>query len=298
MEKTKTKMLFGQPVADALLESVRADILKYADKAGRKPGLGVVLVGDNPASQSYIKMKEKKCHEIGIQSYEHRLRADEGEARLAEVLKQLNAEPKVDGILLQLPLPKNYHEDKMLELISPDKDVDGLHACNIGKLLLGRATFRSCTPAGVMEILHFYGISPSGKHVVIVGRSNIVGKPLGAMLVQKDPHANATVTWCHSGTQNLETITRQADILVAALGQPLAIKRQMVREGAVVIDVGINRVSDSTSPKGFRIVGDVDFDEVAKVSSAITPVPGGVGPMTIAMLMKNTVQAFRQHNHF
>ncbi|MBT5856260.1 bifunctional methylenetetrahydrofolate dehydrogenase/methenyltetrahydrofolate cyclohydrolase FolD [bacterium] len=287
-----TKQLLGKEVSASIRAELKTEIDTFT---GRKPGLAVILVGENPASKVYVGMKKKTCADLGIESFEHILSQDATEDELVALLNGLNADDAVDGILLQLPLPSHMDEDKMLNTISPEKDVDGFHPQNVGKLLQGQRTFKSCTPYGVMEILKFYDIDPAGKHVVILGRSNIVGKPLAAMMVQKESGANATVTICHSRTQNLESITKQADILVAAIGIPEYVTASMVKEGAVVVDVGINRVDAPETEKGSKLVGDVAYDEVSSVASAITPVPGGVGPMTIAMLMKNTVTAFKEH---
>jgi len=286
-------LIDGSVVSENILNKLQLTVAEL--KTPRKPGLAVVLVGQNPASQSYVGSKQKACERIGFVSFEHLLPETVTQEALASLIDQLNADEKVDGILLQLPLPKGLNEQELLERISPSKDVDGFHPNNIGKLLLGLPGFWPCTPFGVYELLKAYTISTQGKHVVIVGRSNIVGKPMASILVQKDPHANATVTICHSHTPNMEHLTQQADILIAAIGQPHFIKASMVKTGATVIDVGINRVEDSSSPKGYKIVGDVDFESVAKVASALTPVPKGVGPMTIAMLMTNTLKAFYNH---
>jgi len=283
------KDLLGKPANSAILQRLKTEVAGFPSA----PGLAVILVGNNPASQLYVNNKKQACEAIGIRSFEYLLDADVDEQDLASLIETLNADTQVDGILLQLPLPKGMDESRLLSLISPDKDVDGFHPFNVGRLLLGLPTLRSCTPYGVWELLKYYEIDPSGKHVVIVGRSNIVGKPLAAILMQNQPFANATVTVVHSRTENLIQFTRQADILVAAIGKPLMITAEMVNPGAVVIDVGINRVSDDAHPKGFRVVGDVYYDEVRHVASAITPVPGGVGPMTIAMLMSNTVNAYQ-----
>jgi methylenetetrahydrofolate dehydrogenase (NADP+)/methenyltetrahydrofolate cyclohydrolase len=276
-----TQVLNGKEVAESIINRL-ADEIKTMSV---KPGLAVILVGDNPASQVYVSSKKKTCEKMGMASFEYILPATTIEEDLIDVIVDLNQNPDVHGILLQLPLPKGLDSDKMLSLISAEKDVDGFHPISVGKLLQGLPTFKSCTPFGVMEILKYYGISPEGKHVVIIGRSNIVGKPLAAMMLSE----SATVTICHSKTKNLEEITRQADILCAAIGRPNFVTASMVKPGAVVIDVGINRVTDASTEKGYRIVGDVDYTQVAPIASAITPVPGGVGPMTIAMLMANTV---------
>ena len=255
------------------------------------PGLAVVLVGDDPASHVYVRNKHKSCQELGINSYVHRLPANASERRVLNLVKKLNDDPSVDGILVQSPLPKQIDEGKIVRTINPEKDVDGFHPENVGKLLIGEPGFKSCTPYGVVEMLLRYGYDPSGKHVVIVGRSNIVGKPLAAMLVQKAKGGNATVTICHSRTKKLASITQQADILIAAIGVAEFIKPRMVKEGAVVIDVGMNRVVDKTKKSGFRLTGDVAFAGVSKKAKAISPVPGGVGPMTITMLLKNTIES-------
>ncbi len=281
-----TQILNGKEVAESIINRLADDIKSMSVK----PGLAVILVGDNPASQVYVSSKKKTCEKMGMASFEYILPATTTEEDLIDVIVDLNQNPDVHGILLQLPLPKGLDSDKMLSLISAEKDVDGFHPISVGKLLQGLPTFKSCTPFGVMEILKYYGISPEGKHVVIIGRSNIVGKPLAAMMLSE----SATVTICHSKTQNLEEITRQADILCAAIGRPNFVTASMVKPGAVVIDIGINRVTDASTEKGYRIVGDVDYAQVAPIASAITPVPGGVGPMTIAMLMTNTVFSAKQ----
>ena len=283
-----TKVLSGTEVSLHIKESLKNRIKQYDDK----PGLAVILVGDNPASKVYVNHKKKVCQEIGIESFEYLIKASEGQSKLEEVLDECNSRSDIHGVLLQLPLPDGFNEQAMLERIKPEKDVDGFHPMNVGKLLIGLDTFKSCTPYGVMKILEFYQIDPSGKHVVIVGRSNIVGKPLAAMLVQKEKWANATVTICHSRTEDLKKVCQTADILVAAIGIPEFITKDYVKKDAVVIDVGINRIEDLNSNKKSRLVGDVKYTEVAEKSSAITPVPGGVGPMTIAMLMSNTIKAF------
>jgi methylenetetrahydrofolate dehydrogenase (NADP+) / methenyltetrahydrofolate cyclohydrolase len=285
-----TQLIDGKAVSSKLLEALKHDIatLKSA------PGLAVILVGDNPASKSYIGMKKKACANLGVQSFEFLLPEASTESELIDVIDTLNARKEVHGILLQMPLPKHFDEQAMLHRIAPEKDVDGFHPVNVGNLLIGRDTFKSCTPFGVMALLQHYNIQTEGKHVVIVGRSNIVGKPMAAMLMQNEVGANATVTVCHSRTKDLASITRQADILIAAIGKPLFITKDMVGDGAVVIDVGINRVDDSSDARGYKLVGDVDYTAVAQTASAITPVPGGVGPLTIAMLMTNTVTAYKR----
>ena len=259
---------------------------------GTPPGLAVILVGENPASVSYVTAKERACKETGIRSFALRLPADVPQSRLLAEIRRLNGDRAVHGILVQLPLPKHIDESEVIRAIAPEKDVDGFHPVSLGKLLLGEDTFVSCTPAGILEMLKRSGVETAGRHVVVVGRSNIVGKPVANLLLQK--RANATVTVCHTGTPDLGRFTRQADILVVAAGRPGTVTVDMVKPGAVVIDVGVNRVPDASKKSGFRLVGDVDFDGVAAVASRITPVPGGVGPMTIAMLLSNTVKSARQ----
>lgn len=269
---------------------VKVDLLK---KEGKKvPGLVTILVGDNPASQSYVNSKSKACIEIGMHSIVERLSKDLSEKNLLDLVNKYNNDDDIHGILVQLPLPKQISEQKIIEAINPKKDVDGFHPVNVGNLVIGNPTFFPCTPYGVLELLSRYKIPTEGKHVVVVGRSNIVGKPVANMLVQKKSGANAVVTICHSAAKDLSQFTKSADILIAAIGRANFIKADMVKESAVVIDVGINRVEDASSKKGYKLVGDVDFLEVEKRASYITPVPGGVGPMTIAMLLKNTFEAY------
>jgi len=289
MSKT-TKIIDGNKVAAEIREELVGQIAALK-KRGIIPGLAVVLVGENPASQVYVGRKKKACGELGIASFSYELPATCSEKRLLSVIAKLNADERVHGILVQLPLPKQIDEHKVLLAIDPAKDIDGFHPVNVGKMLSGEPGFLPCTPAGCQQLLMRSGNDPSGKHVVIVGRSNIVGKPLAAILMQKAEGANATVTVCHSRTKDLPFITRQADILIAAIGVPGFVKAPMVKPGAVVVDVGVNRIEDPTKKSGYRLVGDVDFNGVSKKAKAITPVPGGVGPMTIVMLMKNTVQA-------
>ena len=294
LSKHAEKLIDGKAFAAALRERISAAVSDLAAREGLTPGLAVVLVGEDPASEVYVRSKRRTCADLGIASFSHDLPANATEKRLLALIAKLNADPKVHGILVQVPLPKHMDEQRVLNAISPDKDVDGFHPVNVGRLLNGEEAFVSCTPAGCQELLKRWGYDPAGKHVVIVGRSNIVGKPLAALLMQKAKGANATVTVCHSRTKNLAALTRQADILVAAIGVPEFVTARMVREGAVVIDVGVNRIPDATKKSGTRLVGDVAFAGVAKKARAITPVPGGVGPMTIAMLMRNTVLAARR----
>lgn len=278
------KLIDGKRIAQEIREELKQeiDLLK-----GRKPGLAFILVGEDPASQAYVRMKKKGCLETGIYSEVLELPASVSEEVLLNHISALNEDNKIDGILIQQPLPSHISESKVIQAVKPEKDVDGFHPMNIGKLLLGEeGGFAACTPLGVMQLLERSGIDPGGKHVVIVGRSNIVGKPLAALLVQKKPYANATVTIAHSRTENLTEVCRSADILVAAIGKAHFIESKMVKVGAVVIDVGINRVDK-------KIVGDVNFEAVKEQCSAITPVPGGVGPMTIAMLLSNTLLSYK-----
>lgn len=282
------KIIDGNEIANEIRNELKKSIDGLKSK-GVIPGLTVVLVGEDPASQVYVRMKGKACEELGLYSETIRLPADHKEDDLLKLIDDLNANPRIHGILVQLPLPDHIDETKILDRISPDKDVDGFHPVNVGRMLIGDPGFLPCTPHGVQELLIRSGNSPEGKHVVVVGRSNIVGKPVAAILMQKKKGANATVTVCHSRTKDLPSVTRQGDIVIAAMGVPKFIKADMVKDGAVVIDVGVNRVDDSSAKKGYRLVGDVDFEAVKEKASAITPVPGGVGPMTIVMLIKNTV---------
>ncbi len=288
------QVIDGNKIAAQIRGELEQEIRGLIEKHGVTPGLAVVLVGENPASQQYVKNKNKAAHEIGVYSEQHNLAKDTPEAELLALVGKLNADPKIDGILVQLPLPRHIDEKKVLNLIDPNKDVDGFHPMNLGRMMVGDPGFLPCTPHGVVKMLAYSGFKPAGKHVVVVGRSNIVGKPVANMLLQKAENADATVTVCHSRTPDLPAVTRQADILIAAIGKPEFITADMVKLGAVVIDVGVNRVEDPSSPKGFRWVGDVKFDEVAAKAAAISPVPGGVGPMTITMLLYNTVQSARR----
>ncbi len=263
-------------------------------KDGIVPGLGVILVGDDPASKSYVTAKERACEEVGIYSDDNRLPADTSQDQLMTLVQRMNRDPRINGILVQLPLPRHMNEAEVLLAISPDKDVDGFHPVSVGKMVVGEKTFLPCTPHGVIQLLLRSGVTIEGAHVVIVGRSNIVGKPLANLLIQKNPTGNATVTVCHTRTKDVAYHTRQADIVVAAAGRPNTITADMVKDGAVVIDVGVNRVEDATKKSGYRLVGDVDFEAVREKASLITPVPGGVGPMTITMLLYNTVESARR----
>jgi methylenetetrahydrofolate dehydrogenase (NADP+)/methenyltetrahydrofolate cyclohydrolase len=287
------EIIDGKKIAAEVRGELEADIAALKDK-GVTPGLAVVLVGEDPASKVYVGMKERACEEMGLASFEHKLPVETPEADLLALVAKLNADERVHGILVQLPLPDQIDEKKILNAIDPDKDVDGFHPVNVGRMLVGDPGFLPCTPYGVQVMLERAGHDPSGKHVVVVGRSNIVGKPVAAILMQKARGANATVTVCHSRTQNMADLTKQADILIAAIGKAAFITADMVKDGAVVIDVGVNRVDDPEAKRGYRLVGDVAYDEVARKAAAITPVPGGVGPMTITMLLHNTVQSAKQ----
>ena len=280
----------GKRIGDDVRTELKPRISKLAGE-GVVPGLAAVLVGENPASQLYVKMKGKASEEMGMAHWTIELPSDVPEARLLQEIGRLNSDPKVHGILVQQPLPDQISVDKAVSAVSPLKDVDCFHPVNVGLVLIGRPRFAPATPSGVIELLMRSGYDPSGRDVVIVGRSNIVGKPLAALLMQKGPKANATVTVVHSGTHELAAHARRAEILIAAMGSPRFIKADMVNKGAVVIDVGINRVRDESVKSGYRTVGDVDFDAVRPKVEAISPVPGGVGPMTIAMLLSNTVYA-------
>ncbi|MDW5561999.1 MAG: tetrahydrofolate dehydrogenase/cyclohydrolase catalytic domain-containing protein [Methanomassiliicoccus sp.] len=283
-------VIHGPEVAEQIKQELRIKIAELKER-GVIPGLAVVLVGEDPASQQYVRNKAKSCQELGIYSRTILLPADTPEAKVLETVDELNADPAIHGFLVQLPLPKHIDENKVIMRIDPAKDADGFHPINVGRMLIGNPVFLPATPHGIQEMLVHSGNDPDGKHVVIVGRSNIVGKPLAAILMQKRKGSNATVTVCHSRTQGLDAIVRTGDIVVAAIGSPKFITADMIKEGAVVVDVGTNRVEDPTAKNGYRWVGDVDFDAVAQKASAITPVPAGVGPMTRIMLMKNAVMA-------
>jgi methylenetetrahydrofolate dehydrogenase (NADP+)/methenyltetrahydrofolate cyclohydrolase len=284
------KILDGAELAKQVMGELKPRIAALAAR-GIVPGLTVIILGEDPASMSYVRGKGKACEGLEMRSETCMLPAGTSQEQLLGLIAKLNTNPRIHGILVQLPLPAHVNEDAVLEAISPEKDVDGFSPINMGRLMAGRDCFKPCTPNGIMELMARNGIDPSGKHAVIIGRSNIVGKPMAAMLMQKAKGANATVTVCHSGTRKLESITKRADILIAAMGKPGFVKAGMVKKDAVVIDVGINRVEDKSAEKGYRLVGDVDFEAVKDVAGAITPVPGGVGKTTIAMLMLNTVAA-------
>ena len=282
----------------AIAQNVRKEVaeqVKELNAKGISPCLAVILVGNNPASVSYVTGKQKALAEAGMTDKSVHLPEDTSEEELIELIERLNSDKTVNGILVQLPLPKHINEDRVITAIAPEKDVDGFHPVNVGNLMIGRKAFLPCTPHGVIVLLEKMNIETSGKHCVIIGRSNIVGKPLAILMSSKK--VNSTVTICHTGTKDIESIVKQADIIVAAAGHPMTVTKQMVKPGAVVIDVGVNRIPDSTKKSGFRLTGDVDFEAVSEIASYITPVPGGVGPMTIAMLMVNTLEAAKNQNN-
>jgi methylenetetrahydrofolate dehydrogenase (NADP+)/methenyltetrahydrofolate cyclohydrolase len=289
------KIIDGKQIALDIRAELKAEVEKLKRK-GITPGLGVILVGADAASISYVTAKEKACEEIGIYSDDNRLGAETSEKDLLALVNKMNRDPKINGILVQLPLPKHIDEQKVLLAIDPAKDVDGFHPISVGKMVVGQKAFLPCTPHAVLQLLIRSGVKLDGAEVVIVGRSNIVGKPLANMLIQKSPTGNATVTICHTRTKDVAAHTKRADIIIAAAGRPNTITADMIKAGAVVIDVGINRLEDATKKTGYRLTGDVDFEEVSKKAGLITPVPGGVGPMTITMLLYNTVQSAKMVN--
>ena len=291
------KILSGTDLSAEIRSEVAAGVIEMQEKHGVTPGLAVVLVGDDPASAVYVNNKQRACEQAGLFSDSARLPGSSTVDEILAAVRRFNQDPRVHGILVQLPLPDSIDQHRIIETIDPDKDVDGIHPYNLGKLLQGRPVFAPCTPTGIVELLVRNGHDPEGANVVICGRSDIVGKPLAALLMQRGRGGNATVTVCHTRTRDLTNVTQGADVLVAAIGRPEAITADMVKDGAVVIDVGINRVDDATARRGYRLKGDVHFDSVSQKASAITPVPGGVGPMTIAMLLVNTLTAARISIH-
>ena len=280
----------GKKIAARIRAEAAAEAARMK-AAGVEPGLAVVLVGNDPASVSYVTAKERACAECGVRSFPVRLPAATSRDELLAVVARLDADPAVDGVLVQLPLPRTVDAQAVIRAIAPEKDVDGFHPVSLGRLVLGLDTFVPCTPAGILELLARSGVETAGRHAVVVGRSNIVGKPLAILLSRKGPGGDATVTLCHTATRDLAEQTRRADILVVAAGRPGTVTADMVKPGAVVVDVGVNRVPDASKKAGYRLVGDVDYEGVSRVASLVTPVPGGVGPMTIAMLVKNTLKA-------
>ncbi len=288
------RILDGKKIAQDLRLEMAGEVARLRAR-GLVPGLGVLLVGDNPASRSYVSAKEKACTETGLHSEEVQLPAGSSRGEILAVVRRFNKDPRIHGILVQLPLPDSGMETEVLEAVDPDKDVDGFHPVNVGKMMLGLPCFIPCTPHGILHILKRSGIPTRGAHAVVIGRSNIVGRPLANLLSQKNDLGNATVTLCHTASRDIGHHTRQADIIIAAAGRPGTVTAEMVRPGATVIDVGVNRVEDPQHPRGYRLVGDVDFEAVSRVAGAITPVPGGVGPLTITMLLFNTLLSARRH---
>ena len=286
------KLIDGKELARSLRGEIAAGVAWLKAEKGVTPGLAVILVGDNPASVSYVTAKKKACAEAGMLSREIRLPAETTEEELVARVKELNADPEIHGILVQLPVPKHIRDKAVIDAIAPEKDVDGFTPINVGKMMIGDECFLPCTPHGIIKLIEFSGMDIRGKHAVVIGRSNIVGKPVAALLARKE--TNATVTLCHTGTPDVGHFTRDADIVVVAAGRPNTLTGDMLKDGAVVIDVGVNRIPDDTNPKGFRLVGDADFESCSKVAGAITPVPGGVGPMTITMLRWNTLESARR----
>lgn len=283
------QIINGKDLAKSLRDEIASKTAELKASKGVTPGLAVILVGENPASVSYVTAKEKACTEAGMYSREIRLNADLKESELLQIIDDLNKDDAIHGILVQLPLPKGFDEKKVINAIAPEKDVDGFTPVNVGKMLIGEECFLPCTPHGIIKLIEFSGMDINGKHAVVIGRSNIVGKPVAALLSRKE--TNATVTMCHTGTKDISKFTKDADIVVVAAGRPGTLTGDMIRDGAVVIDVGVNRIPDSAKERGFRLVGDADFESCSKVAGAITPVPGGVGPMTITMLLWNTLES-------
>ncbi len=286
----------GKMLSLKVRENIKIEVESIKSSTGKTPGLAVILVGNNPASQAYVGSKKKMTTEVGMNSYSHELPEDVSKEDVLNLIKELNADDSVNGILVQLPLPKHINEQDIINVIDPDKDVDGFHPYNLGKLLRGEETLIPCTPYGITKFFEEYEIDTKGKNLVVMGRSNIVGKPIANLMMQKGEFANSTVTVVHTGTKNVEAITKKADIIVVATGYPNTLTGEMVKDDVVVVDVGINRVEDASRERGYRLIGDVDYDTVAPKSSYITPVPGGVGPMTIAMLLSNTLKAFKMTN--
>jgi methylenetetrahydrofolate dehydrogenase (NADP+)/methenyltetrahydrofolate cyclohydrolase len=290
------QILDGKKASQAIRDELKIEVAQLASEGKKVPHLAAILVGNNGASETYVAAKVKACEEVGFKSTLIRMEADTTENRLLEQIEDLNNDPDVDGILVQLPLPKHISDEKVINAIDPDKDVDGFHPVSVGKMVLGTPTFLPATPHGIMLLLKYYKVETKGKHAVVIGRSNIVGRPMSVLLSGNGNPGNCTVTICHSNTKDLKEFCLQADIIVAALGRPEFVTADMVKEGAVVIDVGITRVEDDTRKTGFRLKGDVHYETVAPKCSYITPVPGGVGPMTIAALMKNTFNSCRMKN--
>ena len=288
----EAKIIDGKLLAANLRAEIAAGTAKLKAEKGVTPGLAVILVGNTPASVSYVTAKEKACIEAGMLSREIRLPEETTQAELVGLVRELNEDPAIHGILVQLPVPKHISDKAVIDAIAPEKDVDGFTPVNVGKMLIGEECFLPCTPHGIIKLIEFSGMDIKGKHAVVIGRSNIVGKPVAVLLSRKE--TNATVTLCHTGTKDIASFTRQADIVVVAAGRPDTLTGDMLKEGAVVIDVGVNRIADASRPKGFRLAGDADYESCSRVASAITPVPGGVGPMTITMLLWNTLESAKR----
>ncbi len=286
------KLIDGKLLAANLRAQIAAETAALKSTHNTTPGLAVILVGDNPASVSYVTAKERACKEAGMYSREIRLPVETTEADLIALIRELNNDPAIDGILVQLPVPKHIRDKAVIDAIAPEKDVDGFTPINVGRMIIGDECFLPCTPHGIIRLIEFAGFDIAGKHAVVIGRSNIVGKPVAALLARKQ--TNATVTLCHTGTPDVAKFTRDADIVVVATGRPNTLTGDMIKPGAVVIDVGVNRIPDATRPKGYRLVGDADFESCAAVAGAMTPVPGGVGPMTITMLLWNTLESAKR----
>lgn len=288
-------ILDGKKISNQIKDEIATEVAQMKERGEKVPHLAAVLVGNDGASLTYVGSKVRSCKRIGFESTLKHLPEETTEAELLQLVKDLNDDPEIDGYIVQLPLPKHIDEQKVLMAVHPDKDVDGFHPTNFGKMALDMETFISATPYGIMELLRRYDVETEGKHAVVIGRSHIVGRPISILMSQKGKAANATVTLCHSRTKNIKELTLQADIVISALGVPHFLKADMVKPGAVIIDVGITRVEDKSAEKGYYITGDVDYENVRKKASFITPVPGGVGPMTIAMLLKNTLLARERH---
>ena len=282
----------GKVLAQNLRTQIAVGVADLKARTGQVPGLAVILVGDNPASVSYVTAKEKACHEAGMLSREIRMPESTTEEELLAQIRALNGDSAIHGILVQLPVPRHIREKAVIDAIAPEKDVDGFTPVNVGRMMIGEPCYLPCTPHGIVKLIEFAGMNLAGKHAVVIGRSNIVGKPVAALLARKE--TNATVTLCHTGTPDIAAFTRQADVVVVATGRPNTLTGDMLKPGAVVIDVGVNRIPDATKPKGFRLVGDADFASCDAVAGAITPVPGGVGPMTITMLLWNTLESAKR----
>jgi methylenetetrahydrofolate dehydrogenase (NADP+) / methenyltetrahydrofolate cyclohydrolase len=288
------KIIDGKAIAEKIKKEIAIEVAAMIDADVKAPHLAAILVGNDPASETYVASKEKACHVVGITSTTYRLPASTTEQELLDMIDFVNNDDEIDGFIVQLPLPEHIDPNKVIERIDPAKDVDGFHPKNIGRMQIGMPSYLPATPFGIVELLKRSGINMDGKHCVVIGRSNIVGTPLSILLSRKSDYGNATVTLCHSRTKDIASYTKQADVLIAAIGQPEFVKANMIKPGAVVVDVGIHRIDDAEALKGYRLVGDVDFKGVSEIASAITPVPGGVGPMTIVSLLHNTLQASKK----